>query len=79
MMARETNVHGAMTMSGVYGELDIILEIVDAKGNRERLLGQLSHLNSAIAAYEAAIQSFATDRIYLRHRAHIIRDSARDR
>jgi hypothetical protein len=59
----------------IHGDLDCLIEIVDDKGDTVRELGRLSSLTAAIAAYDVLVQSWPRDRIMLRHRARIVRDS----
>jgi len=58
-------------------ELDFQLEIVDEKGNIARVLGRLASLVTAIAAYDEAVKQYPRERIHLRHRARIVRNSER--
>lgn len=67
-----------LSMSGVFGELDIWLEIIDEKGNRIRMLGQMSCLDTSIAAYEAAERKYSGERVILKRRAMVMRDSQPD-
>jgi hypothetical protein len=64
-----------MRIGSVFGDLDCLIEIVDDKGDTVRELGRLSSLTAAIAAYDVLVQSWPRDRIMLRHRARIVRDS----
>lgn len=64
-------------MSHAGDDLDIYLEIVDKRGDVDRVLGRLSCLITAIAAYDGAVALHMPARIMLRHRARIVRDSCR--
>ncbi len=58
-------------------DLDMIIEKVD--GSHRHLIGKLSRMRSALAAWARAVELNPADRIRLRHRARIVRDSLRDR
>jgi len=59
-------------------DLDLTLEIVNGSGDHERLLARLSCMRTAIAAWQKVVAVYSTERVMLRHKARILRDSRED-
>ena len=60
-------------------DLDLTLETVNARGDHDRLLGRMSCMRTAIAAWQKAVAVYSTERVLLRQKARILRDSRESR
>lgn len=62
-------------MSGIHGERDVWIELLDKDGNRDRVLAKLDHILAAVAAFDVYVERNPGEKIIVKHGARVIRKS----
>jgi hypothetical protein len=74
--ARELGIHFDANQ-GWIENLRYSVDIFDAKGNLEEVVGRVESLDAANAVYDLACKKYQTKLVYLRERARVLRRSDR--